>query len=1346
VFVEEAMHPAPEPGRSPPASQAVPETGLTAPHVPESSSSASAPASTGLEAPAPAPPPVADGLPAQVGRYHIEGELGRGGMGIVLRAQDSAFHRTLAIKMLREAHPDQPQQKQRFLEEAQVLGQLQHPGIPPVHDRGELPDGRPYFAMKLIKGRTLAELLNERPDPAHDLPRFLAIFGQVCQAVAYAHSRGILHRDLKPSNVMVGAFGEVQVMDWGLAKVLGSEQRLKTGIRAEDTSTVATVRTEEDDLATQEGAVMGTPAYMAPEQALGEIERLDERADVFGLGAILCVLLTGKPPYVAPSKAELYRRAKHGELAEAHARLEGCGADAELVRLAKGCLAPDLAERPRHAGLVAEAITAYQALVQERLQQAEVQHARTEVQVAEERKRRRVTLALLVSLLVLVSGGAAFALWYQHQQAAAEAAQRQRDQERALQRAKAQQGVELALQEAHTHGTQARQLTSRPDAWQTTLAAAQFAVTRAEKLLEQEPELAQAELVQRVRQVKAELGADEKDRKILAAFDRVREEQSQIDPSGRNLNLAAAHPRLMQALAEYGLAPGALPAEQAAALLRQRPREVQEQLMGLLQECWYWAPPKEAEAESWLAALLAQADGDPWRQKVRQVAAHQQWQALDKLLQTPEAARQTAVFVVWLGRVLPAEARVRLLRQAQLQYPSDFWVNFGLGGALNDTVVRRGEDSVIRQEDLPLVAEIVSCYKAARALRPHSPAVNVTLGTALQDQGDLKGAITCYRKALDLNPKLAYTHNNLGNALQAEGDLKGAIASYHKVLELNPKYAPAHTNLGNALQAEGDVKGAIACYTKALELDPKLAAAHNSLGLALKAQGDPAGAIACYTKALDLDPKLAPAHNNLGLVLYDQGDLKGAIASYTKALELNPKYAPAHTNLGNALYAQGDVKGAIECYRKAIQFAPRLALAHLNLGAALAAQGDVKGAITCCRKAIALDPKYAPAHTNLGAALAEQGDVKGAIASYTKALDLDPKDVKAHCNLGAALAAQGDLKGGIACFQKALELNPNYAEAHTNLGLALKAQGDPAGAIACYRKALELDPKLAAAHNSLGAALQAQGEVKGATACYRQAIALDPKYAPAHYNLGDALYDQGDVKGAIVSYTKALDLDPKLFRAHGALGQALLAQGEFTTARAATKKALDLLPAGHPLRPLVTRQWQDCQRLLDLDVRLPALLKGEDQPKDTAEQLALADLCQRYKKRYAAAARFYVDAFAAGAAQSSQRAYNAACAAALAAAGKGIDADNIEPKEKVRLRQQALTWLRDNLEENAKQLEDADAKTRKAVQQTLQHWQKDADLGSVRGKEALAQLPAAERAAWQQLWADVEKLLKKDAP
>src|SRR5262249_31207576 len=158
---------------------------------------------------------------------------------------------------------------------------------------------------------------------------------QVCQTVAYAHSKGILHRDLKPANVMVGAFGEVQVMDWGLAKIIGPAGRgrvLPEG--PPPTSTAFSTHARAPHSATQVGTVLGTAAYMAPEQARGQVDHLDERADVFALGATLCELLTGRQPYVAAAKKERLRQAAAGDLAEARERLAACAADAELVRLA----------------------------------------------------------------------------------------------------------------------------------------------------------------------------------------------------------------------------------------------------------------------------------------------------------------------------------------------------------------------------------------------------------------------------------------------------------------------------------------------------------------------------------------------------------------------------------------------------------------------------------------------------------------------------------------------------------------------------------------------------------------------------------------------------------------------------------------------------------------------------------------------------------------------------------------------------------------------------------------------------------------------------------------------------
>jgi tetratricopeptide (TPR) repeat protein len=261
--------------------------------------------------------------------------------------------------------------------------------------------------MKLIAGQTLADELL-----AADRPRLVQAFAQVCQAVGFAHSRGVIHRDLKPANVMVGAFGEVQVMDWGLAKDLTGPQvaddpgSLEPSPRG-STDAIQTVHLgrpgESTDDRTRAGTVLGTPAYMAPEQARGE--PTDARSDVFALGGILCAILTGQPTFRGESAADVIDRAAAADLADANARLDGCGADAELVALCRRCLSADPADRPADGRAVADGVTAYRNGVQERLRAAEVARAEATERARAERRTRRIQLWWAGVALVVFAAG-----------------------------------------------------------------------------------------------------------------------------------------------------------------------------------------------------------------------------------------------------------------------------------------------------------------------------------------------------------------------------------------------------------------------------------------------------------------------------------------------------------------------------------------------------------------------------------------------------------------------------------------------------------------------------------------------------------------------------------------------------------------------------------------------------------------------------------------------------------------------------------------------------------------------------------------------------------------------------
>jgi eukaryotic-like serine/threonine-protein kinase len=857
-------------------------------------------------------PPTAATVPG----YELLEEIGRGGMGVVYRARDLSLDRDVAVKLLSDDYPLDSPAAHRFLDEARITGQLQHPSIPAVYRVGTLPDGRPFLAMKLIKGHTLAALLKQRPDSAADRGRVVAIFEHVCQAVAYAHSKGVIHRDLKPSNVMVGKFGEVQVMDWGLAKILpeggatGDDEPVRKRPLADDGTVIRDPRAWRADTPrgpagstprTEEGSVLGTPAYMAPEQACGEVDRLDERCDVFGLGAILCEVLTGDPPYVGEDPKQIFRRAMASNQADAHARLDACGAEPELVGLCRQCLAPEPADRPRDAGEVAGAVAEFRAAAEDRARRAELD----QVRAAEQRKRRRVQAALAVAVGLLVCGGGV-AAWWQDRQAGERRAQLARNAD-ALDALTSR--CEQALRDEHAE-------------------RAAVALESIDRRLAEgggEAERSRAERCRADLALLRELDA-------IDVFRWVWVENKPPDPKD-------VANRWQAALARYGVVPGATPVEEAVGRLAGS--LVRDRLLATL-EVWLVTQPSTAARD-----VLRAADPDPYRDAVRDAVAARDRERVGELAGRPDALAQPPRFAAALGQhnAVPT-GRSRVVLEAALRSrPGDLALLMTLGNSY-PTNQREGAEERLRW------------YQAAVAAHPRNAAAHTNLGAALHDKGDLDGAAACCREALRLDPTFASAHNLLGNALRGKGDLDGAIARYREAIRLDPALAPAHNNLGSALADKGDVDGAIACFRKAIRIDPTLAPVHNNLGSALHGKGDTEGAIACYKEAIRLDPTLALAHYNLGNILGSKNDPDGAVACYKEAIRLAPNFARAHTRLGIFLDRKGDPDGAAAAYREAIRLDRTDLLAHNFLAGLLARRGDPRAALELLRQGARANPGW----------------------------------------------------------------------------------------------------------------------------------------------------------------------------------------------------------------------------------------------------------------------------------------------------------------------------------------------------------------------------------------------------
>jgi serine/threonine protein kinase/WD40 repeat protein len=358
-------------------------------------------------------------------RYALEGEVGRGGMGVVYRIRDRRLNRTLAMK-LRSAGSDTPTNASeriglaRFLEEAQVTAQLDHPGIVAVHDLGVDEAGHLFFTMKLVKGRDLGKVIEQarRGEGGWNLSRAVGVLVKACQALAYAHSKGVIHRDLKPTNIMVGRFGEVYVMDWGLAKVLGQKDlhdlRLsmssgvtQTSIRSDRESTAAS--TPESPLITMDGSVVGTPAYMSLEQALGKVDEVEAPADVYSMGAILYNLLTGQAPYVVPG-ARISPHTILGMVIQGPPKPVAAldpKAPAELVAICERAMARDKVRRYRNCSELAEDL---QAFLDHRVVQAYRTGAVAELRSWVSRNRLTATVGVASMVLALIGVGA-WSLW-----------------------------------------------------------------------------------------------------------------------------------------------------------------------------------------------------------------------------------------------------------------------------------------------------------------------------------------------------------------------------------------------------------------------------------------------------------------------------------------------------------------------------------------------------------------------------------------------------------------------------------------------------------------------------------------------------------------------------------------------------------------------------------------------------------------------------------------------------------------------------------------------------------------------------------------------------------------------
>ncbi len=962
----------------------------------------------------------------KLGKYRLIREIARGGMGIVFEAEDPELKRPVALKILREGDAE-PEVVSRLHREAAIAAQLQHPGIVGIHEVGMVrdPSGRPthFIAMDYVEGRTLGDLFGEGKTPRRELVRMLE---DVARAVAFAHSKKVVHRDLKPANVLVDREGRVVLTDFGLARA----ERFGTRL-------------------THTNAVLGTPAYMAPEQVDGKAKELGPKADVYALGVMLFEILTGRLPFDARTPGRLYEQILNEEPRRPSQVTPGVEWELEVI-----CLRA-MEKNPEHRYATATTLAddLRRFLNGEPIQARRVSTWRRVVKKA---LRNKAMTALAVGMAVVVVSAAAVV-------GTREWRNRKRLAEEQMLRARREASLKRLA----------------------TLWAGILEANREVRLGRVAPEAGWRELEERIRAVDGYIREWPND--PVGYYVRARGKMYLGDLEGAEKDALAAVERradFRPGWALVGMIKIRLCGSQSICgfeeipSLHRRIKQWVQEAIGAFERGW--DPGKEKqEAERWglawtreeqVTTTIARAQelryrgnpngaGDLLQEAFETVRSEEIANALGNLFKEPERReghQDTALRLApgyaeaWLDRGSARKDRGNIAGAI-----ADFTQAITLRRNFADAYLSRGALYEKQKEFRAAIAD----YDRVIELRPWSALAYANRGGCKGDCGDPRGALADFDMALQRNDDHPEALYNRGRVKAALEDRVGAIRDFDRAIEVRPENVAAYIDRGLSKASLGNFPGAVLDFDRALHLDPKNARAYGGRALAKAGGGDHQGAISDYDREIELRKDDARAYMSRGRSKAALRDQAGAISDFDRALQIDPGLSDAIYNRAQAKADLGNPSEAIRDYDLYLSQRPKHAEAYYNRANQKSLLRDSLGAIGDFDRAIELDRNFAMAYVGRGNEKLRLEHLEGALADYDRAIATEKEVPEAYCNRGAVKARKRDLVGAIADFDHALRLRKEYPDAYWNRGLARSEAGQYAGAVDDFEESLRLHPR-----------------------------------------------------------------------------------------------------------------------------------------------------------------------------------------------------------------------------------------------------------------------------------------------
>jgi serine/threonine protein kinase/Flp pilus assembly protein TadD len=1053
-------------------------------------------------------------------RYDLQDNFAKGGLGKIWRAKDSRLQREVAFKELLPHALENRAYFERFLEEAQITGQLEHPGIVPIYDLGWQANGTPYYSMKLVRGTTFLKAIQDfhkRPadDPERNLAfvRLLRQFIDICNAVGFAHARGVIHRDLKPHNVMLGSFGETLVLDWGLAKIIGAKERHIGGGSGSDDETVSgtvsmgsvtgtrqsvvtNVRSRASE--TVMGSVMGTPAYMPPEQAKGLVDELDSRADIYSLGAILYEILCGKQAIAKGKVVEMLKRVIEGEIARPTEVAPSLPKPLEAIVLKALAKAPEdryptaiALAKDVELWLADEPVSVYADPWQTRLRRWV--------------KRHRTAVATASAAAGILIGGGTTVRWLETRRVAG-----------------IERGVRLRLDTIDAAATK-----GDFEAARQTLAAANGELQGAPSLTSLKSELdrvgrALEEQAARREADRLSLVRVDADRR-LAAVELEVERGTNLPAALAELTDLASVLRAERSLTELGErvrgrleAVRALVAErQAIAAAKQRVVDFRGKLDGAR---FYGSqftgerPEENAAKASTLARSALELFGPADTLSLKIDPPH--------LVAEERDAIQSQVYELALilaeAALHPPANESDADRATRLERGTG-WLQRAEEAGLRSRTVEELKSRLFRMAGETEKADAATA--AAAALQPQTAWEMVTVGELLrQDDGRHLDALEWYRRALERDPKyfLALYFTGVANLqhVQASGteagrndDVRGyltaSLTAFTSCLAERPDFVwplllrgvaqaslgdfdAAYEDFARAEKAADTAAGLIdpdlyrygiamnrgAVYLQqqryreaeteflaARALRPELPDPLVNLSLVRRAQEKDGEALGLLTEALERDGRNAKTWRLRSEVHQRLGDDPAALADQKRWLEAEQTPAgkgAALAESGKVLQRAGTLGEAVNAYRASLELAPDVASTHRLLAEALLALKRPELAVAEFSRYLELSDPVGDVYRARGLAQAQLGNYRGAINDYTRSLELEPSANMLTRRGWAYLLRARQL--AIQDFDEAIKLNPANGDSYNGRGYAKALIGDFDGATADAEEAVKRGP------------------------------------------------------------------------------------------------------------------------------------------------------------------------------------------------------------------------------------------------------------------------------------------------